>query len=151
MSSKTYIFEDKITKYSSVRLVISFCDNKRIQKALKKGKEDWIGIQCEESETCLNKNNRKGAYQLVKNLISVKPGRFTTIQDKSGKYLTQEQEIFSQWTKYCSELYKHESYVDNAALDCNRPPVEGLQPFLREEVEIAVATLKKGSLPELII
>ena len=30
--------------------------NRRIQKAVKKAKEDWIGAQCEEIETCLNKN-----------------------------------------------------------------------------------------------
>ena len=35
--------------------------NKRIQKALKKAKEDWIGVQNEEIETCLNKNNSKRA------------------------------------------------------------------------------------------
>ena len=44
--------------------------NKRIQNAVKKAKEDWIGAQCEEIETCLNKNNSKTAYQLVKDLIS---------------------------------------------------------------------------------
>ena len=26
---------------------------------MKKAKEDWIGAQCEEIETCLNKNNSK--------------------------------------------------------------------------------------------
>ena len=36
--------------------------NRRIQKAVKKAKEDWIGAQCEEIETCLNKNNSKRAY-----------------------------------------------------------------------------------------
>ena len=29
--------------------------NRRIQKAVKKTKEDWIGAQCEENETYLNK------------------------------------------------------------------------------------------------
>ena len=33
--------------------------NKRIQKSVKKAKEDWIGVQWEEIETCLNKNNSK--------------------------------------------------------------------------------------------
>ena len=33
---------------------------------MKKTKEDWIGAQCKEIETCLNKNNSKRAYQLVK-------------------------------------------------------------------------------------
>ena len=48
--------------------------NRRIQKAVKKAKEDWIGAQCEETETCLNKNNSKRAYQLVKDLTSDKAG-----------------------------------------------------------------------------
>ena len=35
--------------------------NKKIQKAVKKAKEDWIGAQCEAIKTCLNKNNSKRA------------------------------------------------------------------------------------------
>ena len=118
--------------------------NRRIQKAVKKAKNDWIGAQCEEIETCLNKNNSKRAYQLVKDLTSEKQGRSSTIQDKSGKYLTEEKEILSRWTEYCSELYNYESCGDNTVLDCSQPPEEELQPILREEVEIAVASLKKG-------
>ena len=76
--------------------------NRMIQKAVKKAKEDWIGAQCEEIETCLNKNNSKRAYQLVKDLTSEKQGRSSTIQDKSGKCLTEEKEILSRWTEYCS-------------------------------------------------
>ena len=75
--------------------------NKKIQKAVKKAKKDWIGVQYEEIETCLIKNNIKRAYQLVKDLTSEKQGRSTTIQDKSGKYLTEEQKILCRLTKYC--------------------------------------------------
>ena len=39
--------------------------NKRIQKVVKEAKGDWIGAQCEEIETCLNKNNSKRSYQHV--------------------------------------------------------------------------------------
>ena len=46
--------------------------NRRIQKAVKKAKGDWIGAQCEDIETCLNKNNSKRAYQLLKELTSEK-------------------------------------------------------------------------------
>ena len=92
--------------------------NKRIQKAVKKAKKDRIGAQCEETETCLNKSNSKRAYQLVKDLILEKQGRSSTIQDRSGKCLTGEQEILSRWTEYCSELYNHESCNDKAVLDC---------------------------------
>ena len=76
--------------------------NKRIQKAVKKEKEDSIGIQCEEVKTCLNKYNSNRAYQLVKDLTSEKQGRSSTIKDRSGKCLTEEQEILSRWTEYCS-------------------------------------------------
>ena len=53
----------------------------------------------------------------------------------------------SQQTEYCSELYNYENYGDNTILH----PEEDLQPILSEEVEIAVAALKRGSLQELII
>ena len=33
--------------------------NRRIQKAVKKAKEDWIGAQCQEIETCLNKTTAR--------------------------------------------------------------------------------------------
>ena len=80
----------------------------------------------------------------MKGLTSEKLGRSSTIQDKSGKCLTEEKEILSRWTEYCSELYNYEICGDNAVLDCSQPPEEDLQPILREEVEIAVASLKKG-------
>ena len=63
---------------------------------MKKAKEDWIGAQCEEIETCLNENNSNRAYQLMKDLVSEKQGRSSTIQEKSGKCLTEEQEILSR-------------------------------------------------------
>ena len=81
---------------------------------------------------------------LINQCQIIVPNRSSTIQDKSGKCLTEEKEILSRWTEYCSELYNYESCLDNAVLDCSQPPEEYLQPILREEVEIAVASLKKG-------
>ena len=74
----------------------------------------------------------------VKELTSEKQGRSSTIQDKS-----EEKEILSRRIEYSSELYKYESCGDSAVLDCSQPPEEDLQPISREEVEIAVASLKK--------
>ena len=70
--------------------------NRRIQKAVKRAKVDWIGAQCEELKTCLNKNNSKRAHQLVKDLNSENQGRSSTIQEKPGKCLTEKQETDSQ-------------------------------------------------------
>ena len=115
----------------------------RVQKALKKANDDCIDTQCKEIDACLNKYDSKKAYQLVKDLTSEKQGRSTTIQDKSGKGLIEEQEILGRWTEYCSELCNYERYGDYTVLHCSQHP-ENLQLILRVKVEMAVAALKKG-------
>ena len=67
--------------------------SKRVQKVLKKAKEDLIDTQCKEIDACLNKNNSKKAYQLVKDLTAEKQGRSTTIKDKSEKFSADKQSI----------------------------------------------------------
>ena len=62
-------------------------------------KETWIQGQCQEGEACLRKNNRRKAYQLVKDLTTEKQGKPTTIQDNLGKCLTEENEIVNRWTE----------------------------------------------------
>ena len=65
--------------------------NGRIQKAVKKAREDWmIGAKCEEIETSRNENNSQRTYHLVKDLTSEKQGRSSTMQEKSGKCLTEK-------------------------------------------------------------
>ena len=65
---------------------------------MKKGKENWIGEQCSEIEENLRKNNSKRAYQMVKDLTTVKQAKATTVQDvqenasqKSDRYRTDGQ------------------------------------------------------------
>ena len=41
-------------------------------------------------------------------------------------------------------MHNYESCGGNSLLDCSQPPEEDLQPILREEVEIALASLKRG-------
>ena len=86
--------------------------NRRIQKAVKKAKEDWIGAQCEEIETCLNKNNSKRAYQLVKDLTSEKQDRSSTIQEtiensthfffNCSRYTVIRQSILAELVQQCT-------------------------------------------------
>ena len=64
---------------------------------MKMAKETWIRGQCQEVEACLRKNNSKKAYQLVKDLTTEKQGKSTNIQGKSGKCLTEENEILNRW------------------------------------------------------
>ena len=78
--------------------------NNNIKMCMKKAKENRMA-QCSGIAENLRKNNRKRVYQLVRDLTTVKKGKAITIQDHSGKCLTEEQEILSRWTEYCSELY----------------------------------------------
>ena len=111
---------------------------------VKKKKETWIEEQCQDIEENLQKNNSKKAYQLVKELTSSKQGRSTTIQEKAGKSPTEEQDILKRWTEYCSELYTHTTTGDPKVLDVPPPINNDSYPILREEVEAAVKSLKKG-------
>ena len=61
--------------------------------AVKKAKKGWIGAQYEEIETCLNKNNSKRAYQLVKGLTSEKQARVPTIQETSYRRTRESQQM----------------------------------------------------------
>ena len=88
--------------------------NQQIKKAMVKARETWTEERCQEIDDSLGKNNNKKAYQLVKNLTSLKQGRNTTIQDKNGKRLTEDKDILNRWTEYCSELYNHKVKGDPA-------------------------------------
>ena len=118
--------------------------NKQIRKGMKNAKEKWIKDQCQEIELNLKVNNTKKAYQLVKELTNKKQMRTNTVLNKNGKCLTEHQDIVNRWTEYCSDLYNHNSSGDASVL--NVPPATDNEdyPILREEVEEAVKSLKKG-------
>ena len=118
--------------------------NKKIKQYMRRAKDNWIAEQCCEIEDSLNKNSSKKAYQIVKEMTSVNKGINTTIHDKSGKCLTEEQQILNRWTEYCSELYNHNNNGDPVVLNCPQTTEEDDYPILREEVEAAVKSLKKG-------
>ena len=118
--------------------------NQEVKKAMKKAKENWIDEQCQSIEDNLKKNNSKKAYQLVKDLTSTKKVRTSTIQNKDGKSLTEDQEILKRWTEYCSELYNYTATGDSGVLQVPTATNNNKYPILREEVEVAVKSLKKG-------
>ena len=107
-------------------------------------KENSVGEQCSEIEENLRQNNSKRAYLLMKGLTTVKQGKATTVQDRSGKFLTEERQILNRWTEYCSELYSYKPNGDLLVLNCTQTDTEDDHPILRREVEVAVKSLKKG-------
>ena len=80
----------------------------------------------------------------MEDLTTVKQGKATTVQDRSGKCLAEEQQILNRWTEYCSELYNHKANGDPSVLDCPQTDTEDDHLIFRTEVEAAVQSLKKG-------
>ena len=90
---------------------------RKIRTEMKMAKETWVQVQCQEAEACFRKNNSKKAYQLVKDLTTEKQNKSTTIQDKSGKCLTEENEILNKWTEYYLDLYNYDTDGHPIVLD----------------------------------
>ena len=86
-------------------------------------KKNWIGEQCCEIDENL-KNSSKRAYQLMKDLTTVKEGKATTVLDRSEKCLTEEQQILNRWTEYRSGLYNHMANGDPSILNCSQTHTE---------------------------
>ena len=118
--------------------------DKQINHEMRKAKDKWIENQCSEIEDNLKRNNSKRAYSIVKDLTTSKQGRCSAIQNKVGKCITEDKEILTRWTEYCSELYNHKTNGNPEVL--NVPPASDTDnhPILREEVELAVKSLKHG-------
>ena len=106
--------------------------------------ENWIGEQCNEIEENLKKNNNKRAYRLLKDLTTVKEGKATTVQDRSGKCLTEERQTLNRWTEYCCELYNYKANGDPSVQNCPQTDTENDHPTLRKEIEVAVQSLRRG-------
>ena len=91
--------------------------DQKIKKGMKKAKENWIGKQCQNIDDCLKKNNSKKAYKLVQDLTGTKQERTTTIQDKGGTCLTENEDILKRRTEDCSELYNYRATGDPEVLN----------------------------------
>ena len=58
--------------------------NNNIRRCMKMARVIWTGEQCTEIEESLRMDNSKRAYQLVKDLTTMKQGKATIVQDSSG-------------------------------------------------------------------
>ena len=108
------------------------------------GKRRLDTKQFTEIEVNLDKNNSKRTLQVMKDLTQQRQSRVSTVQDKQGKCLTEEQEMTGRWTEYCSELYNLQINADPSGLTCQESANDDDHPILSEEVEAGTRALKNG-------
>ena len=82
----------------------------------------------------------------MKELTTVKQGKVTTVQDCSGKCLTEERQILNRWREYCPELNNYKANGDPSVLNCLQTDTEDDHRILCREVEDAVQSSKKGKI-----
>ena len=70
--------------------------NTQIKRDMKKAKENWIKQKCADLGNCLNRNNSKKAYQIVKDLTKRKNKIAVNIQDKDGKCITDKEDVLKR-------------------------------------------------------
>ena len=87
--------------------------------------------QCVSIENNLKNDNTKMAYQTVKELTNTKQRRVSVIQDKAGKCLTEEHEVLTRFTEFCSDLYNHESNGDTTILNGPYDTNDDKSPILK--------------------
>ena len=105
---------------------------------MKKAKENWIGEQSGETEENLRENNSKKVYQLMKDLTTAKQDKATTVQDRSGKCLTEERQVLNRWIEYCFEVHNHKTNGDPSVLNCPQTHTEDDHPIPHKEMDAAV-------------
>lgn len=93
----------------------------------------------------MKKNNSRKAFQIVKDLTKQKQSKVSTILGKDGKCLTEASDIIGRWTEYCQELYNHQTKEDPEVLEVPESLNYDNFPILKEEVEVAVRSLKSGN------
>ena len=107
---------------------------------MKKAKENRICAQCEEIETCLNKNNNKTAYQLVMDLTSEKQGSPQLSRTSLGNVLLKNKRFSADGqniAQKCTTVRVVETKQYWTAVSPRNPALRGV-------IDIAVASLKKG-------
>ena len=77
-------------------------------------------------------------------MTTEKQGKSTTIQDKSGKCLTEENEILNRGHSTAQTFTIMRLRGGPIIFDCPQIPDAEHHPILREEVEAAVKALKMG-------
>ena len=125
-----------------------FC--KKVKKAARQDKEQWIHDQCEEVEKGLSVGSTRQAYNLIKKLRQKPTPRLNVLRSKEGTILQSNDEIKQRWTQYCFDLYKDHGGGDEVVEELEEitPLIaEDPQDILYAEVQAAIDMLKKNKSP----
>ena len=92
----------------------------------------------------------RGLYQKIKEIAGKVELKISTVKDKNGVTIEDDEKKKQRWKEYFSELYNVQSPVDRSVLgelSANNTTEDEMPDFLIQEVRSAVATLKPRKAP----
>ena len=92
------------------RLYNELC--RKTKESAKSDKDRWIQEKCKEIQQSFDHSKTKKAYGLIKEIKKKYEPRMNNIKDKTGKLLTEKQEVTHRWVEYCKELYSDSGIQD---------------------------------------
>lgn len=123
---------------------------REIKSKAKRDREKWLSDQCEEARRCSERNQTRGLYQKIKEIAGKVELKISTVKDKNGVTIEDDEKKKARWKEYFSELYNVQSSVDRSVLGelpATNTPEDEMPNFLIQEVRSAVATLKPRKAP----
>ena len=121
---------------------------RKTKESAKRDKEQWIEDKCEEVQQSFDHSKSRKAYGLIREIKKKHEPRMNNIKDKSGKILTEKQEIMQRWEEYCKELYSDNGIHDLSILEeleAISPPTNQTDDYImKEEIVKAIQDLKNN-------
>jgi exonuclease III len=123
---------------------------REIKRTVKRDREKWLSDQCEEAKRCSERNQTRGLYQKIKDIAGEVELKISTVKDKNGVTIEDDEKKKARWKEYFTELYNVQSPVDRSVLDeltATNTMEDEMHDFLIQEVRSAVTTLKARKAP----
>ena len=71
---------------------------------MKKDKQSYLIDKCEKVDSCMAKNDFKGAHEVISSMTKKKTqSRLRVINDENGETLTESRDILNRWKQYCDK------------------------------------------------
>jgi len=125
---------------------------REIRRRCRKDRESFVNGICEEVEQAQIQKKSRKVYEGIKKIKGVNTSLAQVIKDKTGKILTDPNEIKDRWTEHFKELYNPINPTDDSVLleipQDHGQRMEDCTPDLsRDELSNAILRLKTGKAP----
>ena len=117
--------------------------NAEFQKIARRDKKAFLSDQCKEIEEKNRMGKTRGLFKKIRDTKGTFHAKMGSIKDKSGRDLTEAEDIKKRWQEYTEELYKKDLHDP----DNNDGVITHLEPDILEcEVKWALGIITRNKI-----